>query len=107
MKNLTPKIQKAWADAIKATTHKDVIDLLNEKFPELNAVDSMEFYDRSKSYSGMWFKGSEDGVAPDGMPLFDYWNEERDVHIELSTMLHKYGYYAEPYDSGTLMAGKL
>ena len=83
--------------------HSKVIELLNKSFPELNAVDSMEFYDRS----GMWFKGSEDGVAPDGMPLFDYWNEERDVHIELSTMLHKYGYYAEPYDSGTLMAGKM
>jgi len=87
--------------------HSKVIDLLNKAFPELNAVDSMEFCNLLEHGKGMWFKGSEDGVAPDGMPLFDYWNEERDVHIELSTMLHKYGYYAEPYDSGTLMAGQL
>ena len=87
--------------------HSKVIELLNKAFPELNAVDSMEFYDRIKSNGGMWFRGSEDGVAPDGMPLFDYWNEDRTVHIKLDNMLHKYGYYSEPYDSGTLMAGRL
>ena len=87
--------------------HSKVIEVLNKAFPELNAVDSMEFYGESESMSGMWFKGSEDGLAPDGMPLFDYWNDETTVHTKLDSMLLKYGYYSEPYDSGTLMAGRL
>ena len=92
---------------LKMLNHNEVIELLNKTFPELKAVDSAEFYGDSEYTGGMWFKGSEKGLAPNGLPLFDYWNDDQDVHKELEDMLHKHGYYAEPYDSGTLMAGIL
>ncbi len=91
----------------------EVLDILNKAFPELLAVDSSEFAERYKPENGMWFKGSEGGLAPDGLPLFDYYMEfgiHRDtdgVHPKLNNLLRKHGFYPEPYDAGTLMAGIL
>jgi|TARA_A200000159_G_C7286477_1_gene323800 hypothetical protein len=91
----------------------EVLDILNKAFPELLAVDSAEFAERYKPENGMWFKGSEGGLAPDGLPLFDYYMEfgiHRDtdgVHPKLNNLLRKHGFYPEPYDAGTLMAGIL
>ena len=92
---------------------KTILSILNSNFPELDAVDAVEFDSDYEPENGIWFKGSECGNAPDGLPLFDYYmsfgiHEVTDgVHPKLYNMLHKHGFYPEPYDPGTLMAGRL
>lgn len=93
--------------------HNDLIDLLNKTFPELLAVDGSEFSTDYEKGDGMWFRGSEEGKHSDKLPLFDYYMEfgiHRDtdgVHPALAKMLYKHGYYSEPQDPATLMAGRI
>lgn len=82
-----------------------MLSILNTHFPQLDAVDAVEFDSDYEENNGMWFKNSECGVASDGLPLWDY--HVGGVHPDLYNMLHKHGFYAEPYDAGTLMAGRL
>ena len=93
---------------------KTIVSILNSNFPELDAVDSVEFdSDEYEENVGLWFKNSECGTAPDGLPLFDYYmsfgvHKDTDgVHPDLYNMLFKHGFYPEPYDPMTLMAGRL
>jgi len=90
-----------------------MLSILNTHFPQLDAVDSVEFDSDYEENNGMWFKNSECGLAPDGLPLWDYYmtfgvHKDTDgVHPVLYNMLHEFGFYSEPYDAGTLMAGRL
>ena len=91
-----------------------LLALLNKTFPELDAVDAVAFYGHDiEPEQCIWFKGSECGYAPDGLPLFNYYIEfgiHRDtdgVHPKLEKLLTKHGFYSEPYDAGTLMAGRI
>ena len=92
-----------------------LLNKLNKTFPELNAVDAIEFYghEQIEAEQCIWFKGSECGYAPDGLPLFNYYIDfgiHRDtdgVHPKLEKILTDNGFYSEPYDAGTLMAGRI
>jgi len=92
---------------------KNLLNILNDKFPELLAVDASEFDNSYEIGDAIWFKGSECGDAPDGLPLFSYYmefgiHEDTDgVHPELDHILREYGFYPEPYDPATLMAGRM
>jgi hypothetical protein len=79
---------------------------LNQAFPGLDAVTLDDFYgDEKVNHDGIWFRGSEDGVAPDGYPFFDYWREFGPMyHRKLEDMVEEHGFFLEPYDAGTLMA---
>lgn len=91
---------------------KKLLNILNAEFPELLAVDASEFDNTYFIGTAIWFRGSECGQAPDGLPLFDYYmefgiNAETDgVHPKLYNILKENGFYPEPYDAATLMAGK-
>ncbi len=83
-----------------------LIAKLNKHFPDCNAVPSEGF---DGVTGGIWFRGAESELAPDGAPLFNYWAENPDripggVHPDLEAMLDAGGYFSEPYDAGTLFA---
>jgi hypothetical protein len=86
----------------KKLTENSLIKRINKLIPEAKAVKLSEFYgDDSK---GIWFKGSEDHT-PDYRRIFDCYEEfGYMIHPKLEKILENSGWYAEPYDSGTLMA---
>ena len=83
-----------------------LIKVINKLIPEARPVPMSEFYD-DDSYEGIWFRGSED-VTEEGLCIFDCYsdNDTGGVHPVLNSILEEAGWYAEPYDSGTLMAYK-
>tara|TARA_B100000795_G_scaffold122512_1_gene91207 strand:- start:2559 stop:2807 length:249 start_codon:yes stop_codon:yes gene_type:complete len=75
-----------------------LIKKINRELPEAKAVSTKEW---DGSDDGIWFRGSEDYVEADQRLIFGGgW----DVHPKLEKILHDAGWFAEPYDSGTLMA---
>lgn len=79
-----------------------LINNINTAFPGANAVSMKEWDQRDTP--GIWFRGSE-SCTIDGIPLYDCYNDSGDeIHPKLQAMLKKAGWFAEPYDSGTLMA---
>jgi len=78
---------------------------LNAAFPECNAVTYDQWNgDNKVSQDGIWFR-QEGGEAPDGAPLFNYWEEfSPRYHPKLEALVTRYGFHLEPYDAGTLMA---
>ena len=91
-----------------AKSRDEVIELLQKKYPKLDAVESEQF-DGSKH--GIWIKGTENGVtAQDEFPLFDYYTEDyREVryvlgiHKEFLNFVEPLGWMAEWYDAGTIV----
>ena len=79
---------------------KKAIATLNRLFPKINAVCTTE-WDGSKG--GIWFR-QEGEAHKDGIPYFDYYNDNQQVHPEVEKAFKKLGLYAEPYDAGTWMA---
>jgi hypothetical protein len=75
----------------------------NELFPGIKAVCS-SVWDGEKG--GIWFR-QEGACHPDGMPYFDYWNTETQVHPAVRAALTDMGLFAEPHDPGTWFAWKL
>ena len=90
----------------RATT---LANKLNQAFPGLDAVTLDNFYGHDKvDQDGLWLKGSEDGVGPDGYPFFDYWQEFGPMYNRmLENFVEKHGFFLEPYDAGTLMAHRV
>ena len=83
----------------------NIIKKLNKLLPEWGAVPVSKFYDDDERI-GIWFTGSEE-IASDGLPIYDTYNEcDQQVHPIIEKVLSQYeGWYCEPYDAGTLMAG--
>jgi len=73
-----------------------LIKELNKKWPELEAVKSEDF---DGSENGIWFKGTESALI-DGLPLMS----DCEPNDTLDKYLQNNGFFAEPYDAGTLMA---
>ena len=84
-----------------------LIENINKKFPTLKADTAEEFYN-APDESGIWFKGSEDGLY-DGLPLYTNPSVDNETYMMgtlrvLEDFLDLHGYFSEPYDNGTLMA---
>ena len=86
----------------EATLIKEITKLV----PEARPTPLSEFYE-DDGYEGIWFRGSED-TTEEGLYIFDCYsdNDTGGVHPLLNSILENAGWYAEPYDSGTLMAYK-
>lgn len=89
------------------TSEEKMIDILNNAFPGCNAVSTEEWDGRS---GGIWFRGTE-SCEVDDMPFYDglaqhFWNTFG-VNPAVEKLLNYHGWYAEAYDSGTLMAYKI
>lgn len=87
-----------------AASREQMMDLIRVKYPKLFMRTTEEF-DGSKN--GIW-SSAESGVkAKDGFDLFDYYGEGNrynlGVHNDIGNLLEKNGWYAEWYDSGTIM----
>jgi len=80
-----------------------LINKIEKEFPEAKPASASHF---SEDYEGIWFRGSEDYV--NHVAIFDPYNEfgAETVHPKLNKILIDAGWYAEPYDNGTLMAFK-
>lgn len=72
---------------------------LQKKWPKIGAVESEKFFYVYDRPDGVWFKNTETALI-NGLPLLD----ESLPNEELSAFLDARGWYAEPYDSGTLLA---
>ena len=85
-------------------TDKQIINLLNRKFPGINAVSTEEFDDRT---GGVWFRNSE-GFDINDMPMMNMYGDADTyicgTHKTLEEYLNQYGWHSEAYDAGTLMA---
>lgn len=89
------------------TNLTNMLALLNKRFPKINAVSTKEW---DGTEDGIWFR-MEGEAGEDGLPYFDHYamdpNEESyvmGVRKPLHEFLHRHGWFAEPYDAGTLMA---
>lgn len=82
----------------------EMIELLKEKWPKLDIALRSEFTGNEED-QGLWFRSSYIEVQIDDLrvplPLID---DNAEVIQELDDFLSSYGWMAEPYDSGTLMA---
>ena len=89
-------------------TEKTLIEKINRLIPQAKATPASEFYG-DPEIEGIWFKGSED-AHPDGLPIYNPYCEfgihldTGGIHGDLYKILENAGWYAEPYDAGTLMA---
>lgn len=84
----------------KHTSESALIAKINKALPEARATPYREFAERD--VVGIWFRGSE-SYAGD-IPIYDCYNAAQEIHPTLEKMLNDAGWYAEPYDSGTLIA---
>jgi len=81
-----------------------IIKKINKLYPGVKATPLAEFYG-DETVEGIWFRGSENSMAVDGLPLYDCYEEfGYEVHPKVEKVLTKAGWYWEPYDAGTLMA---
>ena len=92
----------------KIATRDEMIAKLNAKYPTLPTRTTEEFYGKKSENEGIWSSGENDSiVAKDGFVLIDYYSSGRKyefgVHQEIRDLLEKNGWYAEWYDSGTIM----
>ena len=83
---------------------KTLIAKINKLYPRVKATPMADYYGDPFEV-GIWFRGSEDGQAINGMPLYDCYGECGYVIApEMEKILTKAGWMAEPYDAGTLTA---
>jgi hypothetical protein len=87
------------------TTNEHMITLLNKRFPGIDAVNTEEF---NGEQTGIWFRNTE-GYTINGMPILNVYDMDEvvwimGIHKTLEAFLGDHGWFAEPYDSGTLMA---
>ena len=87
---------------------KTLIKKINRLMPEAKATPLSEFYNNPEA-EGICFR-QEGNHHSDGLPIYDCYCEfgvhtdTNGVHGELYKVLEAAGWYAEPYDAGTLMA---
>ena len=81
-----------------------LIEKLNKLYPKVKATPMAEYYNDSTEV-GIWFRGSEDSEAVDGLPLYDCYEEfGYKINPDVEKILNDAGWMACPYDAGTLMA---
>ena len=85
-----------------------LIEKLEKKFPKLDVRPSEEF---DGHVGGLWITNASEATGANGLPLFDYYAEDNNevtyvmsIHRDLITVLDSEGFFAEPHDTGTLMA---
>lgn len=78
-----------------------LIKLIEKEFPIALPVPLNDF-DSTRNGEGIWFRGSED-FDQDGQRIYDSWGPV-EVHPKLEQLLTSNGWYAQPYDCGTLLA---
>jgi hypothetical protein len=95
-----------------AKTQKQMINIINKKYPQMNAVPYSDFSGDEDNGNGIWFR--QEGEEIDGLQVHDYWNNDltgRIYHFNtlkvFEDLLVKNGWYSESYDAGTLMAWKI
>lgn len=79
----------------------NMIALIKKELPEALPVPKSDF--DNTSGEGIWFRGSEDWDK-DGVRIYDAYGVEHEVHPKLDQLLTSNGWYAQPYDAGTLVA---
>ena len=80
-----------------------LIEKLNKLYPGVKATPLVEW--NGDDSGGIWFRGSEDSMAVDGLPLYDCYEEfGYEINPDVEKILNDAGWVAEPYDAGTLMA---
>ena len=80
-----------------------LIKKLNKLYPGVKATPLVEW--NGDDSGGIWFRGSEDSMAVDGLPLYDCYEEfGYEINPDVEKILNDAGWVAEPYDAGTLMA---
>ena len=82
-----------------ATPAKTMMRMLNEKF-NLNAVSTEEWDGRK---GGIWIR---DDICKPETDYYPYANGTMDMDNVLNKFLSSKGWYAEPYDSETIMMYK-
>jgi len=84
-------------------TNSKLIALINRAVPEALAVPLSE-WTSNEDGDGIWFRGSEEYTS-DGGRVFNYYAADGNMmHPTIQKLLDKHGYYAQPYDCGTVMA---
>ena len=78
-----------------------LIKLINKEMPEAEASPSEDF---NGNEGGIWFRGSEDFHQDEFIYNIYYNSATMGVHVKLDEILKEHGWFAEPYDSGTLFA---
>tara|TARA_R100000426_G_C4750712_1_gene83222 strand:- start:278 stop:562 length:285 start_codon:yes stop_codon:yes gene_type:complete len=86
-----------------------LIKKLNKLYPDVKATRLVEWGGKNSEYfnyyEGIWFRGSEDSMAVDGLPLYDCYEEFGfEINPKIEKILNDAGWFAEPYDAGTLFA---
>ena len=84
-------------------TRSKLMKLINKEMPEARAVPSEDFNGHD---GGIWFRGSEDAHKDEYIYNIDSNPATHGVHMKLDEILDEHGWFAEPYDSGTLFAWK-
>ena len=84
------------------TESKELIELINAKWPKIEAVPSVNF-DGHQGSDGVWFRGTEVCIIGE-LPVM---SDPSNINPELEAFLTKNGWFAEPYDGGTLLAYKI
>lgn len=93
-------------------SQKQMIALVNKKYPQMNAVPYSDFSGDDDDGNGIWFR--QEGEYIDDMPVHNCYNNDLTGEIyHFNTLkvfedfLNKNGWYSESYDSGTLMAWRV
>lgn len=90
-----------------ATERQKLMDILKAKYPRMFLRTTEEF---NGGGNGIWTSGEDDLEAKDGYTLFNYYSQDYKevryqlgVHKEIRDLLTQHGWWAEWYDSGTVM----
>lgn len=79
---------------------------LKADYPQLVVAPMSEFTGHGGS-TGLWLRNTEDAVTADGDRIYDAYtgiqHREFGVEIKFAQWLRDRGWFAEPYDAGTLM----
>lgn len=81
-------------------TKAELLSVLTEK--GFLVDDASNFY--GKETNGIWFKDGETKEASADLYTELSWDVGFDDRFPITELLEKFGWYAEPYDGGTLMA---
>ena len=81
-------------------TKQQMINILNDMFKGIAAVDASMFFD--KPSDGIWIKHTETALI-NGLPIFDEDYFDDGINPELCAVVEANGWYCEPYDPGTMM----
>ncbi len=77
---------------------KAVIKELNERFPNINAVDYSEWDETVTTGRGIWLRNGDEHLE------FTPWGDLEATKGEVYDYLNSVGWFLEPYDSMTMMA---